>query len=61
LSRTSEQYEDEWGGAIEPITVGGWLNEYTIGLNPELSQVHGYDETGAGQALNTDNESGVNQ
>jgi N-acyl-D-glutamate deacylase len=48
-------------GRFEPIAVGGWLNEYTIGLNPELSQVHGYDETGAGQALNTDNESGVNQ
>jgi N-acyl-D-glutamate deacylase len=38
-------------GRFEPIAVGGWLNEFTIGLNPELSQVHGDDETGAGQTL----------
>ena len=39
-------------GRFEPIVVEGWLNEHTIGLNPELSQIHLEDETGAGNALN---------
>jgi len=41
----------EQKGRFEPIAVGGWLNEFTIGLNPALRQVHADDETGAGQAL----------
>jgi len=38
-------------GRFKPIGVEGWLNEHTIGLNPELSEIHVDDESGAGQLL----------
>jgi N-acyl-D-amino-acid deacylase len=38
-------------GRFEPIEVGSWLNEHTIGLNPELGQNHVDDDSGAGALL----------
>ncbi|MBC2734057.1 MAG: hypothetical protein HF981_06840 [Desulfobacteraceae bacterium] len=38
-------------GKFKPIEVGGWLNKYTIGLNPDLAKIHLHDDTGAGSKL----------
>jgi len=38
-------------GRFKPIEVGGWLNEHTIGLNPEVNEIHLDDDTGAGKQL----------
>jgi N-acyl-D-glutamate deacylase len=38
-------------GRFEPIAVEGWLNEHTIGLNPDLLQIHVEDQSGAGTLL----------
>ena len=41
-------------GRFEPIAVDGWLNQHTIGLNPDLIQVHLEDDSGAGELLHGD-------
>jgi len=38
-------------GKFEPIETGRWLNEHTIGLNPDLAPGAMHDDTGAGAAL----------
>jgi N-acyl-D-glutamate deacylase len=38
-------------GRFKPIELGGWLNEHTIGLNPDLSKIHLEDDSGAGVVL----------
>ena len=38
-------------GRFKPIEVGGWLNEHTIGLNPDLTEIHLQDDSGAGVVL----------
>ena len=38
-------------GRFAPIAVGGWLNQHTIGLNPDLLQIHLDDDSGAGELL----------
>ena len=38
-------------GKFKPIDAKGWLNEHTIGINPELSRIHLDDDSGAGQLL----------
>jgi len=38
-------------GRFKPIEVGGWLNEHTIGLNPDLAEIKLHDDTGAGAQL----------
>jgi len=42
-------------GRFKLIEVGGWLNEHTIGLNPDLVKIHLDDDTGAGAVLDGDN------
>ena len=39
-------------GRYIPIVQEKWLNEHTIGLNPELLEPHTHDVSGAGKALN---------
>jgi len=41
----------EGNGRFKPLRQDLWLNEHTIGLNPELSQIHLDDDSGAGKAL----------
>jgi N-acyl-D-glutamate deacylase len=41
-------------GRFEPIVVEKWLNEHTIGLNPDLLEIQVDDETGAGTLLHGD-------
>jgi len=41
-------------GRFEPIVVEKWLNEHTIGLNPDLLKIHVDDETGAGTLMHGD-------
>jgi len=36
---------------FEPIEVDGWLDEHTIGLNPEVKKIHLDEDTGAGKQL----------
>ena len=38
-------------GRFKPIDVDIWKAEHTIGLNPEISQIHLDDDSGAGKAL----------
>jgi N-acyl-D-glutamate deacylase len=38
-------------GKFKPIDAKIWLNEHTIGINPDLSQIHLDDDSGAGQLL----------
>jgi len=38
-------------GRFKPINFETWKTEHTIGLNPELSQIHLDDDSGAGKAL----------
>ncbi|UCC97120.1 MAG: hypothetical protein JSW66_14895 [Phycisphaerales bacterium] len=38
-------------GRFKPINVDIWKAEHTIGLNPEISQIHLDDDSGAGEAL----------
>jgi len=38
---------------FKPIEVAGWLNEHTIGLNPDLLE-HLHDDTGLGVILDGD-------
>lgn len=38
-------------GRFLPINQNKWLNEHTIGLNPELLEIHLDDDTGAGAVL----------
>jgi N-acyl-D-glutamate deacylase len=38
-------------GRFVPINQNKWLNEHTIGLNPELLEIHLDDDTGAGKVL----------
>ena len=38
-------------GRFVPIDQNKWLNEHTIGLNPELLEIHLDDDSGAGKAL----------
>lgn len=38
-------------GRFKPIEVGGWLNEHTIGLSPDLAKIKLHDDTGAGAQL----------
>jgi N-acyl-D-glutamate deacylase len=38
-------------GRFIPIDRNKWLNEHTIGLNPELLEIHLDDDTGAGEVL----------
>jgi N-acyl-D-glutamate deacylase len=38
-------------GRFKPIDVDIWKAEHTIGLDPELSQIHLEDDSGAGKAL----------
>ena len=38
-------------GRFEPIVVEEWLNEHTIGLNPELLKIHVHDDSGAGSLM----------
>ncbi len=38
-------------GKFKPIEVGGWLNEHTIGLNPDLATIDVHDDSGAGAVL----------
>ena len=38
-------------GRYIPIVQEKWLNEHTIGLNPELLEIHLDDDTGAGKVL----------
>jgi len=45
----------EGKGRFKPIEVGGWLNEHTIGLNPEVNEIHLDDDTGAGKQLGDKN------
>lgn len=40
-------------GRFEPIEVGIWLDENTIGVNPDVGRIH-VDDTGAGAVLGTD-------
>ena len=42
-------------GRFKLIEVGGWLNEHTIGLNPDLVKIHLDDDTGAGAVLDGTN------
>ena len=41
-------------GRFEPIVVEEWLNEHTIGLNPDLLEIHLEDNSGAGKMLNSE-------
>ena len=41
----------EEDGRLKPISVDIWKAEHTIGLDPELSQIHLDDDSGAGEAL----------
>ena len=43
-------------GRFEPIVVEKWLNEHTIGINPDLLKIHLHDDSGAGQQLNSEEE-----
>ena len=38
-------------GRFKAIKVDIWKAEHTIGLNPELGQIHLDDDSGAGEAL----------
>jgi len=42
-------------GKFQPIEVGTWLNEHTIGLNPDLATIDVHDDSGAGSQLHGDN------
>ena len=42
----------ETKGRFTPVDRKKWLNKYTIGLNPELIELHLDDDSGAGKALN---------
>ena len=42
-------------GRAKPISFEAWKIEHTIGLNPELSEIHLDDDSGAGQALKPTN------
>jgi hypothetical protein len=33
------------------VAADGWLNEHTIGLNPDLAKIKLHDDTGAGPQL----------
>jgi N-acyl-D-glutamate deacylase len=45
------RYPVEPKGRFKPITREGWLNEYTIGLNPDLAEGELDDSSGLGQVL----------
>jgi N-acyl-D-glutamate deacylase len=38
-------------GRFKTVEVGSWLNEHTIGLNPDLVRLHTDDDSGAGRLL----------
>ena len=42
-------------GRFEKIEVNKWLNEHTIGVNPDLSKIDVHDDSGAGALLHGDN------
>ncbi|MGB5276823.1 MAG: aminoacylase, partial [Gammaproteobacteria bacterium] len=41
-------------GRFEPVVVEKWLNKHTIGLNPDLLEIHLEDNSGAGKMLNSE-------
>lgn len=45
------RYPVEPEGRFKPISREGWLNEYTIGLNPDLAAGELDDDTGLGEVL----------
>ena len=45
------RFKVEEQGRFKPIDLNDWLNEHTIGLNPELSKIHTDDDSGAGNSM----------
>jgi len=43
-------------GRFKSIEVGGWLNQHTIGLNPNLAEIYTDDKSGAGAVLHGDHK-----
>ena len=41
-------------GRFEPVVVEKWLNKHTIGLNPDLLEIHLEDNSGAGKMLHSE-------
>ena len=38
-------------GWFKPIEVGGWLDQHTIGLTPDLAAIELHEDSGAGAVL----------